>query len=169
MVPNDVRIGMDGCNVMPNGGGGMPIKGQIYALVNGGGGVIKLGNPTLPDMPMMPQKYDTAEAGVPPQPPNGASCPKGSAPAQCATEAMAIPFADIPNYGWLVRDNDNSMKTMGSCFYHRHVVNKITQTSDTDFTADYSRTDTKHDTCTQMTDCTTTWSWDFHWVKDFAP
>jgi hypothetical protein len=167
VVSAPVTVVSDGCNVSPNDANN-PTAGLIYALQNMGQGVIELSNPTDPDNPGNMQQYDTAETGNPPQPVEGASCPATNAPAQCATEPNALAFANVPNEGWLVRDNDNGVQVNGTCFYHRHIVNKVTITSDTTFHADYSRTDTLHNTCTQTTDCTSTWGWDFSFVKAFG-
>jgi len=164
-VVNDVTIGNDGCQVNPNDPAN-PTKGQIFALQNDGAGVIKLGNPTDPTHPSAIQQYDGAESGTPPQPAQGASCPGTNNPAQCATELTAVPFN--ADGGTLVRDNTVGTGAQGTCTFHRHLVNQVALTGDRQFTAQYTRTDTQHVTCTQTTDCTTTWSWDFVFVKGFG-
>jgi len=164
-VVNDVTIGNDGCQVNPNDPAN-PTKGQIWALVNDSAGGIKLGNPTDPANPGSMQQYDTNESGTPPQPAQGASCPGTNNPAQCASELTAVPFN--ADGGTLVRDNTVGTGAQGTCTFHRHLVNQVALTGDRQFTAQYTRTDTQHVTCTQTTDCTTTWSWDFVFVKGFG-
>ena len=162
-VNGPVRIGQDACSVNPNDPNN-PTANQIWALVNDGNGGIKLGNPTDPNNPGNPQQYG-ADTGTPAQPPQGASCPGGNAnPAQCATEPNAMAFNN--NMGTLVRDNDVGLQ--GGCTYHRHAVNQLTLTADGAFTAQYTRKDTNHMTCMATMDCTTTWAWDFVFVKQFG-
>jgi hypothetical protein len=164
-VSGPVTIGNDQCMVDPNNATN-PTAGQIWALQNDGTGLIKLNNPSDPDHPDMVQQYG-AEVGNPAQPALGASCPGGAAnPAQCSTEPNAVAFNN--NMGTLVRDNGVTTEG-GVCMLHRHIVNQVNLTADGKFTAAYTRTDTNHQGCTTITtDCTTTWTWNFEFVKDFG-
>lgn len=162
-VSGPVTMLDDKCNVNPNDPMN-PTAGQIYGLVNDGAGNIKLGNTDKFAMPDMPQMYDAAESGMPPQPAQGASCPGTNNPAQCATEPTAKPFND--NKGTLVRDNK---VTANNCTFNRHVVNQLTLTADGKFTSEYTRTDTMKSMCiTNKEDCTTKWTWQFEFVKQFG-
>ena len=171
-VSGPVTMITDDCMVKPNdpdvaGGFPMGLSMSIWGLTNDAMGNIKLGNTDKPAMPAMPQIYDVAESGVPPQPALGASCPGTGNPAQCATEATAKPFNN--NIGTLVRDND--INTMGPqmCTFHRHIVNQVNLTADGKLTAQYTRTDSKKTNCLiSKTDCTTKWSWDLEFVKEFG-
>jgi hypothetical protein len=168
-------VGNAACQVNP-GDPANPATGQIWALVNDSMGGIKLGNATDPAHPGAVQQYDTSESGTPPQPAQGASCPGGAAnQVRCASEGNAQPFG--PDGGTLVRDNQVGTGAPGTCTFHRHLVNQVYLTGDQAFTAQYTSTDTQHMSagtptdmaagCAQTTDCTTTASLDFIFVKGF--
>lgn len=183
VVSDDATNVVDGCGLMPNGAA--PVKGQIWALVNSGvdaqgAGTIKLGNPSDPNNPSNPQNYDPTSdnKGDPPQAVQGEACSLTDTSTRCASEPGRLAFvAANANKGWLIRDNFNTPlpKPGNMCRFHRHLVNKLTLTSSGTFSADFSRTDDQHDadckdpnTNQPIPTCTSSWTWKFKWVKDFA-
>jgi len=151
----------DGCLVDPNNAMN-PTDGLTWALTNDGAGNIRLNNSDNPNTPNQAQQYGP-EVGSPPQPALGTSCPGINNPAQCASEPNARPFNN--NSGTLVRDNTVST---GNCTFRRHVVNEVTLTADSTFTAAYTRRDTQHVGCMPAADCESTWTWKFVYVKRFG-